>query len=61
MSAKMEAYCVKCKTKREMLEPQPTFASNGKPMTKGKCGVCGTTLSVFGETEAHKGLTPPKK
>ena len=34
------AYCVKCKTKREM--------KNGKPATKGECPKCGTTLYRIG-------------
>ena len=38
----MEAYCVKCKEKREMQNPLPTFTSTGTPMTRGICPVCGT-------------------
>ncbi len=55
----MEAYCVKCKTKREMLNPTPTFTASGVPATKGTCPVCGTTLFRMGRTSAHEGLTPP--
>ena len=55
----MEAYCVKCKTKREMLNPTPTFTASGVPATKGTCPVCGTTLFRMGRTPAHEGLTPP--
>lgn len=50
----MEAYCVKCKTKREMQDPQALFGAKGAAFTRGKCSVCGTTLTRFGETEAHK-------
>jgi DNA topoisomerase-1 len=57
----MEAYCVKCKTKREMAEAQPVFTANGTPATKGKCPVCGTNLYRMGETEAHAGLPRPEK
>lgn len=56
----MEAYCVKCKTKREITEPQAVFTANGTPATKGKCGVCGTTLFRMGATEAHAGLPKPE-
>lgn len=56
----MEAYCVKCKTKRTIVDPEPTFTSTGTPATKGKCPVCGTTLYRMGRTEAHEGLEPPK-
>ncbi len=57
----MEAYCVKCKTKREMNQPQAVFTSSGTPATSGTCPVCGTTLYRMGRTEAHEGLNPPVK
>ncbi len=57
----MEAYCVKCKTKREIAEAQPVFTVSGTPATKGKCPVCGTNLYRMGETEAHAGLPRPEK
>ncbi len=55
----MEAYCVKCKTKREMSNPQAVFTERGTPATRGVCPVCGTTLFRMGKTEAHEGMTPP--
>lgn len=55
----MEAYCVKCKQKREVSNPDPTYTSSGTPATRGICPVCGTGLYRMGRTEAHKGLTPP--
>lgn len=54
----MDAYCVKCKTKREMQDPQPLFSAKGAAFTRGKCAVCGTTVTRFGQTDAHKHLTP---
>ncbi len=57
----MEAYCMKCKTKREMVDPQATFNKASAPVTRGKCPVCGTSLFRTGKTEAHAGLTPPKR
>ncbi len=57
----MEAYCVKCKTKREMLEPQADYNKLGAPVTRGICSVCGTKMFRMGRTEAHEGLTPPEK
>ena len=56
----MEAYCVKCKTKRKIQEPQAVFTSTGTPATRGVCPVCGTTLFRMGRTEAHAGLEPPQ-
>ena len=43
-----EAYCVKCKAKREILEATPTTMKNGRPATVGKCGVCGTKIFKIG-------------
>ena len=57
----MEAYCVKCKTKREMVDPKPEFTANATPGTRGSCPVCETTLFRMGRTPAHEGMTPPEK
>jgi DNA topoisomerase I len=55
----VEAYCVKCKTKREMSDPQPVFTESGTPASRGVCPVCGTTLYRMGRTPAHEGLVAP--
>ncbi len=55
----MEAYCLKCKEKREMLDAEAGFTVTAKPITKGKCPVCGTTMAKLGLTEAHAGLEAP--
>ncbi len=52
----MEAYCVKCKTKREIQNAQPLFNSRGAAYTKGTCAVCGTNIMRLGATEAHAAL-----
>jgi DNA topoisomerase-1 len=57
----MEAYCMKCKTKREMKDPIAMFNAKGSPVTVGVCTVCGIKLYRMGRTEAHEGLTPPEK
>ena len=57
----MEAYCVKCKTKREIQTPQPAFNAARAAVTRGTCGVCGTALYRIGKTPAHEGMTPPEK
>src|SRR5512139_3348585 len=57
----MEAYCMKCKTKREMNDPVASFNAKGSPVTIGTCPVCGTKLYKMGKTPAHEGLTPPEK
>ncbi len=55
----MEAYCLTCKTKREMSAPTPVFTAKGAPATRGTCPVCGTTLFRMGLTPAHAGLPKP--
>ena len=42
--ATYEAYCVKCKTKREF-DGEVVTMKNGRPAARGKCPVCGTTLN----------------
>lgn len=42
-----------------MLDAEAGFTVNAKPITKGKCPVCGTTMSKLGLTEAHAGLEKP--
>jgi DNA topoisomerase-1 len=57
----MEAYCMKCKTKREISDPAPAYNSKGSPVTIGTCPVCGTKLYRMGRTPAHENLPPPEK
>ncbi len=40
----MEAYCLKCRTKREMQNPEQVTMKNGKKAMKGKCSSCGTGM-----------------
>jgi DNA topoisomerase-1 len=57
----MEAYCMKCKTKREIVDPQASFNAAGAAITRGTCGVCGTALYRIGRTPAHEGMVKPDK
>ncbi len=43
----MEAYCVKCKAKRQIANPQEVVLKNGRPAIKGKCPVCSTSIMRF--------------
>jgi DNA topoisomerase-1 len=56
----VEAYCVKCRTKREIKDPQPAFNNRAQPITRGVCPVCNTTVVRIGKTEAHQGLPVPQ-
>jgi hypothetical protein len=42
-----EAYCVKCKTKKEIQNPVEVTSKNGRPMLKGTCPSCGGKLNLF--------------
>jgi uncharacterized Zn finger protein (UPF0148 family) len=46
-----EAYCVKCKSKREIKDGAEITMSNGRPATKGVCPDCGTGLFKIGGTK----------
>jgi ssDNA-binding Zn-finger/Zn-ribbon topoisomerase 1 len=39
-----EAYCVKCREKREMKDEEEVTMKNGRPAVQGICPVCGTKL-----------------
>ncbi|MGC8568996.1 MAG: DUF5679 domain-containing protein [Nitrososphaeria archaeon] len=40
----VEAYCVKCRAKREIKNPQEVTLKNGRKAIVGVCPVCGTKL-----------------
>jgi hypothetical protein len=48
----MEAYCLKCREKREMQNPEAVTMKNGKPATSGTCPVCGTKMYKIGRAAA---------
>jgi len=56
---KLEAYCVKCREKREIQDPVADFNAAGAPVTKGTCSHCGTKVYRMGRTEAHEGMPKP--
>jgi hypothetical protein len=46
-----EAYCVKCKAKREINNPTQITMKNGRPAVQGECPVCNTRLFKIGATK----------
>ena len=44
----MEAYCFKCRAKREIRAPQQVTLKNGRPATQGTCPQCGTKVFRIG-------------
>jgi hypothetical protein len=45
--SEVEAYCVKCRQKRIMADPQEIETKNGRHALEGTCPVCGTHLFRF--------------
>jgi len=44
----VRGYCVKCRQKRELKDPETVTTKNGKHATKGTCPTCGTAIWVLG-------------
>ncbi len=44
----MEAYCVKCKQKKEMKDAKAVTMKNGKKAATGTCPTCGTKMFKIG-------------
>lgn len=45
----MEAYCFKCRSKRDIRNAKATTLKNGRPATQGTCPVCGTKVFRIGK------------
>jgi hypothetical protein len=43
-----QAYCVKCKSKRDMNDEKQVTMKNGRQATSGTCIVCGTKMFKIG-------------
>jgi len=43
------AYCVKCRKKVEMKDPEEVTLKNGRPAAKGTCPICGTKVFRIGK------------
>ena len=53
----MEAYCVKCKAKKEMTDPKVNMTKRGGFMAKGKCPTCGTVMCrIMSKINAEKAI-----
>ena len=45
----MQAYCVKCRAKREMKDPKAITMKNGRLASQGVCPTCGTKMFRIGK------------
>jgi len=48
----MQAYCMKCRAKREMKNAKAITMKNGRPATQGICSVCGTKVFRIGKSKS---------
>lgn len=48
----MEAYCLKCRDRREINNAEEVTLKNGRPATRGKCSVCDATVFRIGKATA---------
>jgi predicted GH43/DUF377 family glycosyl hydrolase len=47
----MQAYCVKCRAKKKMRNPESITMKNGRPATRGTCPTCGTKMFIIGKSK----------
>ncbi|MEE9202475.1 MAG: DUF5679 domain-containing protein [Dehalococcoidia bacterium] len=45
-----QAYCFKCRAKKEISNPQKITLKNGRPATRGTCPSCGTKVFRIGQS-----------
>ncbi len=48
----MEAYCLKCREKREMSNSSSITMKNGRPAVQGTCPTCGTKMFKIQKAQA---------
>ena len=46
----MQAYCVKCRSKKEMTDAKSITMKNGRPATQGVCPTCRTKMFRIGKS-----------
>jgi Zn finger protein HypA/HybF involved in hydrogenase expression len=47
----MQAYCVKCRAKKEMKNAKAIVMKNKRPATQGVCPTCGTKMFKIGKAK----------
>ena len=47
----MQAYCMKCRSKKEMKDSKSITMKNGRPATQGTCPTCGTKMFRIGKSK----------
>ena len=44
----MQAYCVRCRAKQDIVNAKAVIMKNGRPSIQGVCAVCGTKVFRIG-------------
>ena len=52
----VQAYCVKCRAKKEMKDAKAITMKNGKPATQGMCPTCGTKMFRIGKGQVYSDI-----
>ena len=47
----VQAYCMKCRSRKEMKDPKSITMKNGRPATQGTCPTCGTKMFRIGKAQ----------
>ncbi len=55
----LEGYCMKCRAKRPIQNPEAYYTATGRPAVRGTCPVCGTKITRMGRVPAHDALPKP--
>jgi hypothetical protein len=50
-----EGYCVKCRKQRKVKQGRVEKTARGRPMARGSCPECGTTVTRFLSDKQSKG------
>ena len=56
-----QAYCVKCKSKRDMKNEKQVTMKNGRQALSGACSVCGTKMFKIGGSSSSEGSIAAKQ
>lgn len=59
-TGEMQAYCVKCRDRREMVDPHRVILKNGRPALQSHCPVCGTKMARIVRAEPQVDPPPSK-
>lgn len=57
----VEAWCMKCKSKREMNNAKKVTMKNGRPAMSGVCSKCGTKMFKIGDGSPSKSSKKSKE